>query len=301
MPPLPPGVSKVGLVKGYGGWNNSSLSRRSNTISGLLSTRTSQSTGNSGGGILNPSLGIGVISEAMPKGATGSWVPRPISLARPVGPAVRTINVGGRPRNLALDAANNRLYVANTITTDMNVIDTTDDSVTTISLAPEVTYNLALDGANNRLYTVNINTNNVSVIDTSTNPPSVVGTPIAVGIFAFGMALDAGNSRLYVANGGDDNVSVIDTSTNPPSVDPTPIAVGDASFAFALDAANNRLYVAKSNDNSVSVVDTTSKTITNTIPVGNRPLGLALDAANNRLYTANSDGGSVSVIDTTGI
>jgi hypothetical protein len=83
MPPLPPGVSKVGLVKGYGGWNNSSLSRRSNTISGLLSTRTPQSTGNSGGGIANPSLGIGVISEAMPKGATGSWVPRPISLRRP--------------------------------------------------------------------------------------------------------------------------------------------------------------------------------------------------------------------------
>jgi hypothetical protein len=83
MPPLPPGVSKVGLVKGYGGWNNSSFSRRSNTIRGLLSTRTPQSTGNSGGGIPNPSLGIGVINEAMPKGATGSWVPRSISLRRP--------------------------------------------------------------------------------------------------------------------------------------------------------------------------------------------------------------------------
>ncbi len=54
-------------MKGYGGWNNSSLSRRSNTVRGLLSTRTPQSTGNSGGGIPNPSLGIGVISEAMPK------------------------------------------------------------------------------------------------------------------------------------------------------------------------------------------------------------------------------------------
>jgi surface protein len=82
MPPLPPGVSKVGLVKGYGGWNNSSSSRRSNTIRGLLSTRTPHSTKNTGGGIINASLGIGVIKEAMPKGASGSWAPRPISLSR---------------------------------------------------------------------------------------------------------------------------------------------------------------------------------------------------------------------------
>ena len=83
MAPLPPNLSKAGLLRSKSGWNNSSLSRRSNTIRGLLSTRTPQSTGNSGGGIPNPSLGIGVISEAMPKGATGSWVPRTISLRRP--------------------------------------------------------------------------------------------------------------------------------------------------------------------------------------------------------------------------
>ena len=163
MPPLPPGVSKVGLVKGYGGWNNSSLSRRSNTISGLLSTRTSQSTGNSGGGILNPSLGIGVISEAMPKGATGSWVPRPISLARPLNPVVATIAVGISPWTVALDRTD--LYVANRGSDNVSVINTTSKTVTntiTVGTTPRA---FALAGTD--LYVANEGTDNVSVIDTT--------------------------------------------------------------------------------------------------------------------------------------
>lgn len=76
MPPLPPNVTKAGILRSMSGWNNSSLSRRSNTTVGLLSTRTPHSLGNSGGGIPNPSLGIGVIREAMPRNAAGSFTPR---------------------------------------------------------------------------------------------------------------------------------------------------------------------------------------------------------------------------------
>jgi hypothetical protein len=72
MPPLPPNVTKAGLIRGYGGWNNSSLSRRSNTTRGLLSTRVPQSLGTTGGGVPNPSLGIGVTRLAMPRNAAGS-------------------------------------------------------------------------------------------------------------------------------------------------------------------------------------------------------------------------------------
>ncbi len=77
MPPLPPNVTKAGLVRSHGGWANSSLSRRSNTTRGLLSTRVPQSLGTTGGGVPNPSQGIGTIKEAMPKHAAGSA--RPVS------------------------------------------------------------------------------------------------------------------------------------------------------------------------------------------------------------------------------
>jgi len=66
------------LLRSVGGWNNGSLSRRDNRTRGLLSTRVPQQANSTGGGIPNPSLGIGTIGEAMPRGATGGW--RPISL-----------------------------------------------------------------------------------------------------------------------------------------------------------------------------------------------------------------------------
>jgi hypothetical protein len=43
-----PNVSKAGLVRSLGGWNNSSLSRRNNVTRGLLSTRVPQSLGTTG-------------------------------------------------------------------------------------------------------------------------------------------------------------------------------------------------------------------------------------------------------------
>lgn len=49
MPPLPPNLTKAGLLRGLGGWNNSSLSLRNGTTSGLLSTRTPQGVGTTGG------------------------------------------------------------------------------------------------------------------------------------------------------------------------------------------------------------------------------------------------------------
>jgi hypothetical protein len=75
MPPLAPNVTQAGLLRGLGGWNNSSMSPRNSVTSGLLSTRTPQSLSTTGGGILNPSIGIGVTRLAMPRNAAGTYRP----------------------------------------------------------------------------------------------------------------------------------------------------------------------------------------------------------------------------------
>ena len=56
------------VIRAKSGWNNSSLSRRNGTTVGLLSTRTPHSSGNTGGGIRNPSYGIGVDRLAFRRG-----------------------------------------------------------------------------------------------------------------------------------------------------------------------------------------------------------------------------------------
>jgi hypothetical protein len=85
MPPLAPNVSGATILRPMSGWNNSSMSRRSGTTSGFLSTRTPQSSDTTSGGMLNPPLPPSTISEATPRGATGSFRPRTISLVAPSG------------------------------------------------------------------------------------------------------------------------------------------------------------------------------------------------------------------------
>ena len=87
MPPLAPNLSQAATLRTISGWNNSSMSRRSNTMRGLLSTRTPQSSDTTSGGMLNPPLPPSIIAEAMPRGATGSFTPR-VVLRRPSGGGV---------------------------------------------------------------------------------------------------------------------------------------------------------------------------------------------------------------------
>lgn len=84
MPPLAPNLSQAATLRTISGWNNSSMSRRSNTMRGLLSTRTPQSSDTTSGAMLNPPLPPSIIGEAMPRGAMGSFTPR-VVLSRPSG------------------------------------------------------------------------------------------------------------------------------------------------------------------------------------------------------------------------
>ena len=111
MPPLAPSVSQAGLLRTQSGWNNSSLSRRSNTTRGLLSTRTPQSMDTTSGGLLNPPLPPSAPAVAMPRGATGSFRPR-ISLRRP--------DTGRGSAYVLNRVTGQRAFIKDVVPTDLN-------------------------------------------------------------------------------------------------------------------------------------------------------------------------------------
>jgi DNA-binding beta-propeller fold protein YncE len=57
------------------------------------------------------------------------------------------------------------------------------------------------------MYVSNAIDNNVSVIDTTTNPLSVIDSPIPVGEFLAAIAYDPVNHRMYVTNMKDNTIS----------------------------------------------------------------------------------------------
>jgi YVTN family beta-propeller protein len=78
---------------------------------------------------------------------------------------VTTVTVGGAPAGVAVDPANNRIFVANRSANSVNVINGADDTLlTSIPVGPAPTA-LAINRPQNRLYVANAGNCSLSIID----------------------------------------------------------------------------------------------------------------------------------------
>ena len=191
---------------------------------------------------------------------------------------------------MAVTPDGGRVYVANSFSDTVSVIDTrtntvvdtdpTTDGVNPIPVGDAPTgVAAAPDGS--RVYVTNRLDDTVSVINAATN--SVVGLPIAVGRDPWGVAVTPDGGRVYVANRASNTVSVIETRTNTVvDTDPTtdgvnPIRVGSRPFGVAVTPYGSRVYVANALSNSVSVIDArTDQVVGDPIQVGDSPIAFGL-------------------------
>lgn len=124
---------------------------------------------------------------------------------------------------LALDAANQRLYVSDLATSDIAEIDLESQEVLRTFSAVELndndpdakptpfdTVNLELDADNGILYAINQKTGGVSIIDVESGE---IETTVSTGDGALSARLHPQTGDLYVANRGDGTVSIIDADS----------------------------------------------------------------------------------------
>lgn len=168
------------------------------------------------------------------------WVANPdnnsVSVVRVENDAnqlVAEIPVGKEPQNVAISPNGATLYVTNTVSGTVSVIDTASRAVVNTILAGTEPYGLALTPNGRKLYVSNARSNDVTVIDALTNAP--IGTIPNVGIEPRGIAITSdGDSsdldeKVYVTQflafdrpgtiiGADDykegHVTVISTATD---------------------------------------------------------------------------------------
>jgi YVTN family beta-propeller protein len=254
----------------------------------------------------------------------------PMALAETV---VGTVAVGSGPWGVAVNAATNRIYVANGGAGNVSVVDGATNAVVATINVGSGPRGVAVNPTTNRVYVANFNAGTVSVVDGGSN--SVVAT-VAVGSQPFGVDVNPTTNRVYVANQGANNVSVIDggsnavTATIPVNgagavaVNPTTnriytanggqnsvtvidgsnnnvlvpsISVGATALSVAVNPATNRVYVGTAS-NSVTIVDAGANAVLGTVAVGQGPYGLAVNPGRNRLYAANQGGNTLSLVDT---
>jgi YVTN family beta-propeller protein len=193
-----------------------------------------------------------------------------------------TVTVGQGPFALAIDAATNTIYVANT----------------------------------GELFESGHGGDTVSVIDGATcdgvDDSGCGQTParVTVGPYPFGVAVDGAANKVFVVNnnGGDgpSSLSVINGST----CDATTVSgcimtprsipgVGRAPNGIAFDPSTNSVYTANYQDASVSVIRTTNRNSATSLPrlaAGSLPSAVAVDPVDHTIYVADTESGTVAVL-----
>jgi len=156
------------------------------------------------------------------------------------------IGVGNGPDPVVVAPDGSRVYVGNSLSNSVSVIDTVSHLVVGPVEVGNGPGGLAVAPDGSRVYVANLSDDTVSVIDTATLSlldSDGDGTPdpaIGVGNAPIALAVTPDGERVYVSNFFDDTVSVIDTTTlalldsdSDGTSDPA-IAVGGDSFAVGL-------------------------------------------------------------------
>jgi YVTN family beta-propeller protein len=241
------------------------------------------------------------------------------------------IAAGDDPSHLELSHDQRRLYVANSGSNDVTIIDTSID--TAVERAPtgkhpllpcvapdrDVVYlpsgpdkTLTVVGGGKRVgtlavgeaphdvaaspdgrwvYQPNSGSHTVSVIDTHSH--SVIGE-IAVGLGPGHIAFSPNSRRAYIANTLSDNVSVVDTANH--EVTAT-IPAGAAAHLPALSHDGRFGYVANFASDDLTVWKTETEDVVARIPVGIYPHFFAQSPDGRWLVVSNTGESSVCLID----
>lgn len=205
-------------------------------------------------------------------------------LAAPPASAQATVPAGLQPAAIAVNAATNRIYVADEGSNSVTVIDGASHATSTIPVGPRPQF-IAVNAATNRIYVVNAGDSSLSVIDGATR--AVTTLPMG----STGPVLvDEARNKVYVLRAGHtDEVTILDGASN------TWYSIAIYSYgpiAQALDSARQRLYVANHETGDVRIVDVASTSIyppSTSVGVWSRPTAIAYDAAADRVFVVGQD------------
>jgi YVTN family beta-propeller protein len=219
------------------------------------------------------------------------------------GAVFDTISLGPNsgPEPVVFDAATDEVYVGDTQTGYVSVVNAATNTLSTRILVGGDPQGLAWDPTNGNIYEISSGTNMVSEIDPTNH--AVTANLTLQGTGASGWAnlvYDSTNHDLYVADGWGgrtpvSNVSVID----PDSVAlVTTISLSGTieSGGMAYDPANDDVYLAAFGANSVYVINASSNQLAKVVPAGTDSIDVAYDPSDADVYVTNWWSSNVTIL-----
>ena len=193
-----------------------------------------------------------------------------VPAAAPAGAVVTVVQVavGSAPRGVAVDPVTGRVFVANSGSANVTVLDGRANPPAPVTGSPVGVGNMpigvAVDPATGRVFVANYGAANVTVLDGRASPPApVTGSPVTVGTGPEGVAVNAVSGRVFVTNFGSYNVTVIDGGTL--GVE-TLVGFNVPDFQPGVDPLTRRVFVSETGANRVTVLhDETDETVADAV------------------------------------
>lgn len=216
--------------------------------------------------------------------------------------------VAQNPAGITINPNTNKLYIANSYTNTISVIDSVTSQVLKTIKVGNYPTALLLDPILNLIYVLNVDSGSVSVIEGSND--KLIKT-IPVGPSPTSISINPYSHKTYVADGSNYDVYVIDSLNN--NSDITQIKTGggirDLGIGIAVNELTNNIYVANPATNNITVINGDTNRIVKNISIpaeydieGNeyppRPFDISLNPFTNIAYVINSGLGSIITLDT---
>jgi len=205
---------------------------------------------------------------------------------------VKTITVGGYPKNIAISPNGKYAYVSNWNDNTISAIDTASKTLAaTIPVGPNP-LGIAFTPDSRYAYVVNHWDNYLSIINTDTK--KVLDETVSVTSGLGGIVITPDGKYALATKGVSNEVVVISLENN--SIVKN-IKVGRVPSWIALTPNGKYAYVTNSRSNSVSVIDVARQEVVGEeIPVGSAPERIAITPTGMYAYVTNSKGNTVCVI-----
>lgn len=243
----------------------------------------------------------GLVAGSVLTGASAAGAPSvsPSSIASPstAYAVIKTIRVGDGPTGVAIDSADDTVYVANYLSGNVSVIDgltgvLTDDTIPVgVGTRP---LNLAVNEADDTVYIADDSTLDRLLI--ANLRTGVLDDSVAVASGSGSVAVNQVDDTVYAAarqfNGSGNTVAIIDGRTQSLL---GPVTVGSAPFGVAVNNADDSVYVANSGATTISVIDGITGSVS-TINNSVSPTRVAVNQDDDTVYVTNRSSGTISVI-----
>src|SRR5512146_1624335 len=205
-----------------------------------------------------------------------------------------TIQVGKRPRGIALSPDGQRVYVALGLEDAVAVIDVASRAVVDKLPAGPDPEQVAVSGDGGTVYVSNESAARATGIRVADRQQLF---SVAVGKEPEGVGVTPDGRRVFITGESDSSVTILDAQT------------GRLLGAFhvparprfvTFDRERNRAFVSSENGGTLSIVDMRRDTVLGVVHIADgttKPTGIALAPDGHRAYVANGAGNRVTVID----